>query len=319
MNLPTARSLIAGGILLVSLCSWADTATHKSSLLVPLESGEALATPPRRRAHVAAPTKATAAARHLQAVDLALKGDSKGALEVLNQLTSASTAPAMDDAERDRVWLTMARVKYQSEDFQGALAAYQNVRRGGPSWLEALEERADTQMRVGQPQAALATLKTVLTPLFRDRIRSEPYFLAAYAQLRVCDYKSVFKTIDLFKTRFRDPIKLWSAAAGDGHADQIARERLNEARETIQKLNLVEAEAIQRLYLDENGKRQSGSPPKIGRDADQLTFPMDPEMESKEVWMDEVDDYRVTVKGCVQPQLEKPLDVTDSGKKARAL
>lgn len=239
-------------------------------------------------------TKSRSKNQHIFALDLAIKGDVKGSLSVLKSVAATS----MDADELDRVMLTMGRVKYQAGDLQGAIDAYQKVRRGGPSWLEALEERAHAQMRLGRTQEALGTLKTVLTPLFKDRILSEPYFLAALAQLRVCDYKSVFKTIELFKTRFRDRVKEWDLAK----SSEIAQSRLRETRETIQKLNLVEAEAIQHLYIDENGKRQSGTPPKIGRERDQLTFPMDPEMDSKEVWLDEVDDYRVTVKGCPQIQ-----------------
>jgi hypothetical protein len=135
-----------------------------------------------------------------------------------------------------------------------------------------------------------------LSPLFQDKIRTEPFFLASLAQLRVCDYSAMFKTIDQFKIRFRDRVKTWESSS-----DPLVRGRLKEAGETIQKLNLVEAEAIQRLYIDVSGKRHAGSAPKIGvSGANQLQFP---EVEGDEVWLDEVDDFRVTVKGCPKPAI----------------
>ena len=114
------------------------------------------------------------------------------------------------------------------------------------------------------------------------------------AQLRVCDYKSVFKTIDLFKNRFREKTRMFEASKSAQDKAQ-----LNEIGESVQKLNIVEAEAIQRLYLDENGKPRKGSPPSVARTVDQLSFPATDG--DDEVWMDEIDGYRVTLKGCVPP------------------
>jgi hypothetical protein len=335
----TQLALIATAVCGLGVLSpVAEAAAKKGSLLVRIDDSESLTRPqkmvgassyvPTSSKTLATSTKADSSSdkisvsqRHIRALDLAMKGDTTTSLDILKGLQSAK----MSDDEHDRVWLTTGRVKYQAGDYSGAIEAYQAVRKGSPTWLEALEERASAQMRLGQTEQALGTLKTVLTPLFKDRILSEPYFLTSLAQLRVCDYKSVFKTIDLFKVRFRDRVKEWDAAKNDAGAQALLRE----TRETIQKLNLVEAEAIQHLYIDENGKRQAGTPPKIGRERDQLTFPMDSEMDSKEVWLDEVDDYRVTVKGCpVEPPAQSPgqssghsasQPTAESAKKARTL
>lgn len=226
---------------------------------------------------------------HLRAINLALAGNTKRALSVLEKLAPGMT----NEDERDRVYISIARIQYQNGKLAESIEAYGKVRAGGPHWLEALEERATAMLRQGRVEEALASLKTVLTPLFEDRIFSEPFFLAAFAQMRICDYKSVFKTIDLFKDRYREKVKSWEAGN-----DKLARLRLKEVRETIDKLNLVEAETIQHLYVGEAGKPQAGSPPAIQRAADQLTFPTNHEIDSKEVWLDEVDSFRVTAKGC---------------------
>lgn len=273
--------------LIVAICLVFSPRTFATQLLTPV--APATPSPSVKSAPVA-----NVMQRHQTAIEQALKGDAKGALQILKALAETSMSPA----ERDRVMLTTARVHYQLGEDQAAVAAYNQVRKGGTSWLEALEERSSSYMRMGRPQDALASLKTVLTPIFKDQIMAEPYYLAALAQLRVCDFKGVFRTLDLFKERFRDRVKAWEASVAGGNADVLTRVRLDETRETIQKLNLLEAEAIQRVYMDEGGKHSPGSVPKIVKGPDQLSFPMDPDSDAKEVWVDEVDDYRVNVKGC---------------------
>lgn len=255
-------------------------------------------------------TTGEAHSRHLSALEKAITGDNKKAILELKALSRQ----ALPEDELDRVYLSLARTQYQAGKYKDAIESYNKIRKASPAWLEALEERASAYMKLNQPQEALASLKTVLTPLFQDRILTEPYFLAALAQLRICDFKSVFKTIDLFKERFRERIQAWEAEPGN----PVAQARLHETRATIQKINLVEAEVIQRLYMDESGKRMAGSPPPITRGEDQLTFPIDPDVEAKEVWVDEVDSYRVSIKGCPTSPAAK-AKTSQIAKKERSL
>ncbi len=236
-------------------------------------------------------SSADARARHAQALDRAFAGDTKNAITILNKLADDSKVSV---EEKDRVYLSIGRINYQDGYDEAALEAYNKVRRGSASWLESLEERAWVEIRSGNPEKAIATLKTVLSPLFKDKIQSEPYFTMSLAQLRVCDYPSLFKTLDSFKKNFRGKVQEW-----EGSTTPENRVRLTEASETVQKLNLVEAEAIQHLYLNESGKKLGGSVPRIEKGRDQMSFP---DVDGDEVWLDEVDNYRVRVKGCPTSQ-----------------
>ncbi|MES2856426.1 MAG: hypothetical protein V4692_11215, partial [Bdellovibrionota bacterium] len=77
-----------------------------------------------------------------------------------------------------------------------------------------------------------------------------------------------------------------------------SKTELKEIGETVQKLNIVEAEAIQLLYMDENGKPRKGAPPAIKKDSEQLTFAH--QGQGEEVWLDELEGFQVTLKGCVR-------------------
>lgn len=239
-------------------------------------------------ANVATQQGADVRTRHAQAIDLALGGNTKAAVTALNKIVAD---PKVSEAEKDRANLSIGRINYQDGFDEAALEAYNKIPKDSESWLEALEERAWVEIRSGQSEKAIGTLKTVLSPIFKDQVRSEAYFTMALAQLRVCDYPSLFKTLEKFKTTFRGKIAGWEASA-----DLSSKARLQESSETIQKLNLVEAEAIQHLYLNESGKKLGGSVPRIASTVDELKFP-DVDGDD-EVWTDEIDKNRVRVKGC---------------------
>lgn len=246
-------------------------------------------------AYAAGPTKkaavmseSSARAEHREALSLALRGDVKGGLRALKALSKKS----LPSAEADRIQMSIGRLAYETGDYAGAVSAYDKVDKKGSSYLESLEEAAWAEFRNDETPKALAKLKTVTSPAFKGQVRSEPFFLQGLAQLRVCDFKSVFKTIDMFKTRFTEDVKTLEASSLSSD-----KTKLKEIGNTVQKLNLVEAETIQRLYLDENGKKRSGSPARIKKGSDQLSFPT---TEDEELWMDELEGFQVTTKGCLE-------------------
>lgn len=82
---------------------------------------------------------------------------------------------------------------------------------------------------------------------------------------------------------------------------QLALWELKHYQEVIKKLQLIEADAIQRLHLDERmkGQRSWLAKNEKKKDSHWLSFPVDYE----DVWLDELDNYDVKAKNC--PQLKK--------------
>ena len=233
---------------------------------------------------------------HMRALDLAISGNTTSALQILHNLETEKL-PA---GEKDRLTLSIARIKYQQGDLKGALEQYKKINAGTEAWFTALEERAWTHMKLDQPAEALSQLKTLLTPLFKDKVSSEAFFLSGLAHLRICDYPALFKDLDTFKDRFRERVKTWQSSSDDQSAKQ-----LKQVQDSIQKLNVVEAEAIQRLYMDNDAlKKMKGKPGKIARGKNELSFPVSDD--NNEVWLDEVDNYHVRLNGC-------PSNIAGSG------
>jgi hypothetical protein len=78
----------------------------------------------------------------------------------------------------------------------------------------------------------------------------------------------------------------------------LAKAELSEYRTVIHKMHIIEAEVIQRMYLDESLKGIRPELPRASQDPNVLHFPY-----TDELWLDEIDSYQARVKSC--PQLKE--------------
>jgi hypothetical protein len=296
---------------------------------------------------------------------------------------------------KDQLHVAKARILFQEADLKGALNEYQMISRSSDYWLETLEERAWTYMRLGQPDKSLGELKTLLSPVFTPQVGPEPFFLQAFINLKICDFSQIFKTLDDFKARFRVRAALIQKLAKNGktpeaeqaiakldhtalawnsvgvnssalpryfHRDEViatemgirqnllsdaetlknlnqrspgilngsstaarninillnqAPTRADQARTRVfqrlqvlaegevdeislilQKMHIIEAEAIERMHLVKKEQLSKGNTKAaIAHSDDDLVFPVN-DKDDKELWIDELDNYHYQVKGC---------------------
>lgn len=308
----------------------------------------------------------------------------------LKQLKMLSTSGQKMIAT-DRLALTEGRTLYQMKKLDAALSAYSRIEKSSEYWLEALEEKAWTFLRKGQPEKALAELQTVTSPLFAKLIGPEPYILMSLTHLDICDYTNVFKTSQIFKNKFKERIaaltalangkndaligktinalskayelktiakdlnslprflfldaklqtqikyqeqakrevevlsdllteqkvnaedpfekgpavfselKEKSAQARDWTGRRIralAQSELDEIKDMILKLHLIEAEVIQRVSIEERTAKRNSERDSHVDAKDVLKFP-----HTDEVWLDEIGNYSVRIKDC--PKLKE--------------
>jgi hypothetical protein len=74
----------------------------------------------------------------------------------------------------------------------------------------------------------------------------------------------------------------------------LAQNELEEYRNILNKMHVIEAEVIERLHVDDSLKGQRNKLSKVEDKGDVLVFPY----ESDEVWFDELDNYKARVKDC---------------------
>ncbi|OFZ11525.1 MAG: hypothetical protein A2Z20_12890 [Bdellovibrionales bacterium RBG_16_40_8] len=73
----------------------------------------------------------------------------------------------------------------------------------------------------------------------------------------------------------------------------LAQEELSEIENIVNKLQIVEAEAIHHIYLAENSEIAREKQGKIASGADVMTFPY-----KGEVWLDEIGNYSASIEKC---------------------
>src|SRR5205823_11635651 len=86
--------------------------------------------------------------------------------------------------------LAVARLRYETKDFAGALEAYRAVKlpQLDPGRPALYLEEAWTRYRLGEHQKALAVLVTLEAPAFEDAFLPDKYLLRAQLYLDKCHY-----------------------------------------------------------------------------------------------------------------------------------
>lgn len=313
--------------------------------------------------------------------------------------------------DRDQITMARARLSFQASELNEALKSYESIERSSDYWLESLEERAWTNMRLGRPEQSLNDLKTLLADVFAPQVGPEPFYLQAFINLKICDYNQIFSSLEAFKKRYRSRIVALQKLASQGstpsseavleklastpitwnsagyqsaelpryfHRDEqmndqlhllqlmkqeeetiaslrseegerawfkgasaphqaflrvlqswpqrklagrkvmqrqfqkLAQQELADIHSIVQKMHIIEAEAIQRMTLVDRERLQANRPAdkdkKSGStsekslqlasqsSSDQLVFPV--KAGEREVWIDELDHYQFSIKGC---------------------
>jgi hypothetical protein len=288
---------------------------------------------------------------------------------------------------KDRVYLAWGRGLYQQGRHAEAARIYELVDKDSDYWLEAVEESAWTYAQLKLPNKSLSKLRTATSPVFSPAVGPEPFFLETFINLKLCDFKQVYKSIGDFKETFGSRVKIIQELAKKGRSEKslkalnefirgrldwrvvgsdlkylprlfyrdaqflaslkeagqrrleakiakgilqtsvsgpflnaemtkisnkqtqvssslsqqavrriqlLAKRDLNEMNRMLQKLHLVEAETIQRLYSHQlETAPLKGQFEDLKTEGDVLKFPA-----NEEVWLDELDNYQVNLQSC---------------------
>jgi len=118
---------------------------------------------------------------------------------------------------RDEVVMAAARMLYQDNKLDLAMKYYDQIPKSSDYWLEALEEKAWIFARLNNFERSLGEMKTVLSPAFSAQVGPESYFLATLANLRECDYATIFQILRDFKARNQTRLIEIQKLAETGH------------------------------------------------------------------------------------------------------
>jgi hypothetical protein len=94
-----------------------------------------------------------------------------------------------------------ARGYFAAGQLAKAIEVYSSVPASSDFWLEALEERAWSETRLGQYENALADLQSITATVWSSQVGPEAYMLSTFVSLKICAYKDVVKKITAFKKK----------------------------------------------------------------------------------------------------------------------
>ncbi|MFN7730036.1 MAG: hypothetical protein ACK5P7_12830 [Bdellovibrio sp.] len=170
------------------------------------------------------------------------------AAKIMAALLKTKNSPVSTDLLN----LTAARLLFQNGYFDAARRYYGKIPKGSDYWLDAQEESAWSFIRKGEPQNALAITQTLVNPIFKGQVGAESYFVRALAQLKVCDYPGVVKSLQVFPVQFKNRTEVLKKLAQEPETPAVTKV-INEVR-------------TRNVKWEELGKEAQGLPRQITRD-----------------------------------------------------
>ncbi len=228
-----------------------------------------------------------------KAYRMAVAGDDRRAMGQLKFLQKRMKQHKVKK-HTDDIALLKGRILFNRGLYEKALAQYNKIPKSSELWLTSVEERAWTKFHLGKNNEAIADSHTLMSPLFQSSVSPEAFYFSAFVAHQVCDFTRVFKVIEIFKSESRQKIKTLEQSVASQPTAK-SHWQLQHYSEVIKKLHLIEADSIQRIYLDKQlaGQRLQAGQVK-GAGPDDLQFPFDEE----DVWIDEIDQLQVDAKTC---------------------
>ncbi len=183
--------------------------------------------------------------------------------EMIDQFFELSKDPKLTLTARNDAMLAVARLRYEAQDFAGALEAYNLVQLPSldPGRATLYLEEAWTRYQLGQIHAAMGILTTLDAPSFREEFLPDKYLLKSLIYRDLCHYLPAKRAAKELTRRYAeslDAIREREDLTKDGRLLRAAAARgsTKRARQFLESLEL-EGEQLGR-YAGSFGDRMFG-------------------------------------------------------------
>jgi hypothetical protein len=129
--------------------------------------------------------------------------------DMMEQFLELSNDPKLTlDARNDAV-LAVARLRYETQDFKGALEAYEMVKLPllDPGRASLYLEEAWTRYQLGQVHASMGLLTTLDAPSFREEFLPDKYLLRAFIYRDLCHYLPAKRAAKQLTRKYADSLE----------------------------------------------------------------------------------------------------------------
>lgn len=145
-----------------------------------------------------------ARAQYVQAVRLVAERKLEDGEKDLEKILELKRLPR--DLETD-VRRSLARIRFEQRDFEGALEHYETIRQLAPDDPGLLLEMAWSHYYLGDSRRALGLLLALDAPVYQDLIAPERFLLEALCLRRLCQFKPARRAAVRLRSRHGDAIE----------------------------------------------------------------------------------------------------------------
>lgn len=138
-------------------------------------------------------------AKYQEALARAEMRQNKRAIKNFAQLLRDRDNEGLSDSIRVAAILGLARVYYQSKQWDRAIEMYRKVPRDSEYWHESLFELSWAQMRGGKFRSVLSNFHTLHSNYYKTNYLPESLLLRGIVYLYICKYSEMEKTLNLFR------------------------------------------------------------------------------------------------------------------------
>jgi hypothetical protein len=166
--------------------------------------------------------------------------------ELIKDFIALSEDTKLTRSARNEAALAVARLRYERQDFKGALEAYSNVKLPtlDPGRATLYLEEAWTRYKLGEVRAALGILTTLDAPSFRDEFVPDKYLLRALIYRDLCHYLPAKRAAKELTRRFADSLE--AIASRDDLTQDVRLRRAAAAQGSTKRASLFK----ERLELE---------------------------------------------------------------------
>lgn len=129
--------------------------------------------------------------------------------DLIDAFYELSRDPKLTPAMKNESLLAVARLKYEKQDYEGALKAYAEVKLPplDPGQATLYLEEAWARYQLGQLHEAMGLLTTLDAPSFRDEFLPDKYLLRAFIYRDLCHYLPAKRAAKELNRRFADSLE----------------------------------------------------------------------------------------------------------------
>jgi hypothetical protein len=129
--------------------------------------------------------------------------------DMIQQFLELGKDPKLTLDARNDALLAVARLRYEQQDYQGALEAYDMVKLPelAPGRATLYLEEAWTRYQLGQVHAAMGILTTLDAPSFREEFLPDKYLLKALIYRDLCHYLPAKRAAKELTRKYADSLE----------------------------------------------------------------------------------------------------------------